>query len=102
MTGTGISYPVSLEHLNMSMFLAFAIIAPNYQILLFFFIPIKIRYLAYLDAVLITYRFIFSDWSGKTAIILSLINFFIFFGEGFVQFMKMRIHPWKYKIKNKR
>lgn len=85
-----------------SMFLAFAAIAPNFQILLFFFIPIKIKYIAMFETVLLILSFILSGLSGKITIIMCLINLFIFFGKDFTDIVKMRIHHWKYKIKNKR
>ena len=42
-------------YLNLSLFLAFAYIFPNFQILLFFFFPIKVKYLGYLNAAFIIY-----------------------------------------------
>ncbi len=44
-TGSATNY-----YLNMSLFFAFAALYPNFQVLLFFFIPIKIKWLAYVDA----------------------------------------------------
>lgn len=85
-----------------SMFLAFAIIAPNMQILLFFFIPVKIKYIAMFEAALLIISFIMSGLPGKITIIMSLINLFIFFGNDFIQISKMKIHHWKYKINNRR
>lgn len=45
----GVSFPFTTYYLNMSMFLAFAFIMPDMQLLLFFIIPIKIKWLAYVD-----------------------------------------------------
>ena len=84
------------------MFLAFAVIAPDFQIMLFFIIPVKIKYIAYLDAAFLLVSLILSDFVGKIAILISLINLMIFFGENFISLLKMKIHHWKYKIKNKR
>ena len=86
----------------LSMFLAFAVIAPDFQIMLFFIIPVKIKYIAYLDAAFLLVSLIFSDFVGKIAILISLINLMIFFGEDFINLLKMRIHHWKYKIKNRK
>src|SRR5665648_175947 len=38
------------NYLNMSLFLAFALLFPEFKINLFFVLPIKVKYLAYLDA----------------------------------------------------
>ena len=43
---------VSTTYLNLSMFFAFATLYPDMQVLLFFIIPIKVKYLAYVDAAL--------------------------------------------------
>lgn len=88
----------SNQLLLQSMFLAFAVIAPDFQILLFFFIPIKIKYIAILETILLIVSFFLSGFSGKITIIMSLINLFIFFGDDFIQLIKMKIHHWKYKL----
>ena len=77
-TGSATNY-----YLNMSLFFAFAALYPNFQVLLFFFIPIKIKWLAYLDAALFLVNFITGSWSVRAAILASLINFILFFGPSF-------------------
>lgn len=68
-------------YLNLSLFLAFAYIFPNFQILLFFFIPVKIKYLAYLDVAIILYSIVTENLAGKVAAIVSILNFLLFFGK---------------------
>lgn len=68
------------SYLNLSLFFAFAALYPNMQVLLFFFIPIKIKWLAYLDAALFAYQFLLGSWQTRAAILASLLNFLIFFG----------------------
>lgn len=76
-------------YLNLSLFLAFAQLFPEHQVLLFYFIPIKVKYLAYLDWALFAVNFItgliFRDWATCMAILMSLLNFFLFFGPGLLQ-----------------
>ena len=83
------------------MFFAFALLYPDYQILLFFFIPIKMKYLALLDAVSFIVMFILGSWSTRLAIIVALINLFIFFGPNFIDRIKglYRSYQWKQKFK---
>lgn len=83
-TGSG-----SNSYLNLSLFFGFAALYPNFQILLFFFIPIKIKYLAYLDALLFLVSLIFGSWPQRAAILFSLLNFLLFFGGDF--FGKIRL-----------
>lgn len=67
-------------YLNLSLFFAFAFIYPDYQILLFFIIPVKIKYLAWLNWAFFIYNFIFAPIYDKIAIAISILNFFLFFG----------------------
>lgn len=89
-------------YLTMSLFIAFAMIAPNMELMLFFFIPVKIKYLAMLDAALLLVSFFMSDVSGKVAIVVSLINLIIFFGGDFISTARMRIHHLKHKISRRK
>ncbi|MCR5626398.1 MAG: hypothetical protein K6F99_03670 [Lachnospiraceae bacterium] len=77
--GQALSMAVSTYYVNMSIFLAFAASYPDMQILLYFIIPLKIKWLAIFDAVLIAYDFIRYPWYMKAIIIISLLNFLLFF-----------------------
>ena len=68
------------SYLNLSLFFAFAAIFPDMQVLLFFLIPIKVKWLALVDAVLFAFQLLFGTWSTRAVIIASLINFLLFFG----------------------
>ena len=82
------------DYLNMTLFFAFAMLFPNFQVLLFYFIPVKIKWLAIIDAVLLGVSLIFNTWSGRLAVLFSILNFFVFFGpELFYRFkMFLRRH----------
>lgn len=77
--GTYISSMFSTYYINMSIFLAFAASYPDMQVLLYFIIPIKVKWIALLDVVLLVYDFVVSGWPLRTAIIASLLNFIVFF-----------------------
>lgn len=66
-------------YLNLSLFLAYAALFPNEEILFMMFLPIKVKYLAYLDWIIFGATIIFSSVPSKIAAVLALINFFIFF-----------------------
>ncbi len=80
---TGNSEFLGMQYINYAMFLAFAVLFPDVQILLFFIIPIKIKYIAYLDAVFIAISLIQYFAAGNyfmcLAILLALGNFIFFF-----------------------
>ena len=69
----------STYYINMSIFLAFAVMYPNMQVLLYFLIPIKMKWMGIVYGVFILYSFVKSSWVGRVAIIASLFNFIIFF-----------------------
>ena len=68
----------STYYINMSIFLAFAMSYPDMQVLLYFFIPVKMKWMGLLYGVLTVYTFIQTRWPGRVAIIASLLNFFVF------------------------
>lgn len=88
----GVSLPVNVWYLNMSLFFAFASLYPDMEFLLFFFIPIKVKWLAVLDGLYFLYAivqaFLPAYGGGVYGIIykanalaafVSLLNFLIFF-----------------------
>ena len=69
----------STYYINLSIFLAFAMNYPDMQVLFMMFIPMKMKYLAYLDVAYLLYDMIKGDWGIRTVIIASLLNFIIYF-----------------------
>ncbi|HVJ90771.1 MAG TPA: rhomboid family intramembrane serine protease [Labilithrix sp.] len=65
--------------LNTSLFFAFATIFPNYEILVFFIIPIRVKWLALLTAGLVGYAFIDGDNGSRAAIAVAFVNYLFFF-----------------------
>lgn len=82
--------PVTATYLNMSLFLAFAKIYPDYEILLFFVLPVKVKYLAWLDWTLIGWTVLTAPVSLKLAAIASVVNYFVFFGREIIFRSKTR------------
>jgi hypothetical protein len=74
------SIPVTPIYINLSLFLAFARIYPNYELLIFFVLPVKVRYLALLEWIFIAYTILTGGFAASVTAIVSIINFFIFFG----------------------
>lgn len=75
-------------YLNLSLFLAFAYIYPNFQILLFFILPVKMKYLAWLDVLFLGWSFFTGSIDMKLAIVAALLNFLIFFGKDIFIYLK--------------
>lgn len=89
-TGYGVNH-----FLNMSLFFAYAAVYPENQLMLFFFLPIKVKWLAALDAVYFIYMFIVGGWPARVSILFSLLNIWIFFGGDFFRNLKQQAGYWK-------
>ncbi len=68
------SMAFSTYYINMSIFLAYAMTFPEAQVLLFFIIPIKVKYLGILDAVYLLYELIFYAGPSRFIIAATLLN----------------------------
>lgn len=68
-------------YLNLSLFLAFARLYPEFRVLIFFIIPVKMKWIAWLNWGFFAFTIIFNGWAVKIAAIVALINYFIFFGK---------------------
>jgi membrane associated rhomboid family serine protease len=93
--------PGTSTYLNLSLFLAFAYIYPDYQILLFFILPIKVKYLAWINWFFIITTIITAPLPDKVAAIVSIINYLIFFGKDIVTGMHSRNRAYNNKRKFK-
>ncbi len=69
----------STYYMNMSVFFAFAMTFPDVQVLLFFIIPVKMKYLGIIDLVLLGYEFIIGGPAMKIIMGASLLNALVFF-----------------------
>ena len=70
---------VSTNYITMSIFLAFAAIYPDMEVMLYFILPIKMKWMALVYVVMALYYFITGGIVNRGAIAASLLNFVIFF-----------------------
>ena len=68
------------EYINLSLFLAFAILNPNFPVRLFFILPIPVKFLAIVDGLYLILQIVRESWPGRVAIAFSLLNLLLFFG----------------------
>lgn len=69
----------STYYINMSIFLAFAVSYPDMEVLLYFILPIKMKWMALVYAALTVYDLVRGNLFTRIAIIASLLNFIVFF-----------------------
>jgi membrane associated rhomboid family serine protease len=86
---TGSPY-VTNEYLNLSLFFAFATIFPEYEIRLFFVLPVKVKWLAALSAAYTAYEFVRGGTPTRVAIVIVFANYLLFFAGHIAQLAKGR------------
>lgn len=72
---------VSATYLNLSLFFAFATLFPDIQVLLFFIIPIKVKWLAYVDAALFVLAVITLPFPLNLLPVVAVLNYLVFCGD---------------------
>ena len=90
------------SYLNMSLYFAFAAMNPNFQLMIFFMIPVKIKYLAALNAVMYLISFITGGWSVRVMILLSLANVILFLGGDILNSFRNEMRYFKTRRNFKR
>lgn len=86
---TGSIYILDTTYINASLFLAFGFQFPETEVYLFYVLPIKMKWMAGIVAGLYFVSIINGSWGTRVAIIISLLNFIIFF----TSIVRHRTHP---------
>lgn len=80
---TGNAVMMGADYVNLSLFFAFAALYPETRFVLFFIIPIKVKWLAIADGVLFAVsalgNLLRGDILGVVTPVIALLNFFVFF-----------------------
>lgn len=75
-----IAGPQTNTWLDASLFLAFATTFPEVQILLFFILPIRVKWLGIVAAIGILAAFALGEWDARASITAAMANYVLFFG----------------------
>ena len=81
---------ITATYLNLSMFFAFATLFPEVRVLLFFILPIKIKWLAYVNAAFFVYEII-ATWNAFPVNLLpvvAVLNYLLFCGGWLFDFVR--------------
>lgn len=84
---TGADIRVSASYIYLSMFFSFATLFPETQVLLFFVIPMKIKWLAYIDAAFFLYEIIISPFPYNLLPVVAVLNYLLFCGGWLYQLL---------------
>ena len=87
---TGISYPVYAQYIYLSMFFSFATLFPDMQVLLFFIIPIKMKWLAIVDAVVFLMGIVGGTFPLNLLPLVAVLNYLLFCGDELFSYLNPR------------
>jgi membrane associated rhomboid family serine protease len=73
--------PVTNLYINEALMLAFAIEFPDYEIRLYFFLPVKMRWLGLLALGFVLFEFVTGGWPTRAGIAVALVTLLAFCGE---------------------
>ncbi len=77
----------SIAYVNLSMFFAFAVLFPDMQILFMYILPMKVKWLAWIDAAFFAWQVLnnlrLGLWLYALLPLVAILNFFLFFWQDF-------------------
>ena len=88
--------------LSLSLLLAFAMLYPEMQVLLFFVVPIKVQYFGWFSAALWVFGFLGMGPAGKLNYLLCMLGFAAFFGPQAWRSIRAWVRREQWKRKNRR
>lgn len=95
----------SIFYINMALFFAFATLFPDMRVLLFFIIPVKIKWLAWFDAAFFLFETINFLISGTPQLalipVVALLNYLLFFGGDLLGFVNQKRQRASYRAGRK-
>lgn len=94
---TGSTYCLSL-----SLLLAFAFLYPEMQVLLFFVIPIRVKYFGLFAGAMWVFSFLSASFSGKLNYLLSMLGFLVFFAPMAWHSVRAWVRREQWKRRNRR
>ncbi|MCS6985149.1 MAG: hypothetical protein NZM25_08525 [Leptospiraceae bacterium] len=84
-TGITISSP---EKIYYSLFLAAASLFPEQEVMLFFLIPLAMKWLGLIGGIFLIIDFFNESWYGRLYLLLVFLNYFLFFGKHGLDFVR--------------
>lgn len=92
---------VSMTYVNLSLFFAFATLFPDVQFLIFFIIPVKAKWLAWINAVLFVWGILSSllvfNWVGAIVPVIAILNYLLFFWSDIMDFVQRKARRAKHQ-----
>lgn len=82
----------SMYYVNLSLFFVFATLYPDLQVMLFFILPVKVKWLAWIDAALFAWSVLQSilalDLVGALLPVVAILNYLLFFWSDILGYLR--------------
>lgn len=85
---TGINCGATATYINLSMFFSFATLFPETRVLLFFIIPIKIKWLALVDAAFFVIAVLLNSFPMNLLPVVAVLNYLLFCGDWLLDYVR--------------
>ena len=85
---TGYGYSINAVYINLSMFFSFATLWPDMRVLLFFFIPVKIKWLAIANAGFFVFGILTTSFPLNLLPVVAILNYLLFCGDDLRQLIR--------------
>lgn len=79
----------------LSMFFAYAMMNPERELLIFFILPVKMKWIALINAVYYLYVLILGSAPVRAAVLMSILNLWLFFGGDITNLVRRSVQQWK-------
>ncbi|MBN2221524.1 MAG: hypothetical protein JW708_04895 [Vallitaleaceae bacterium] len=80
-----------VSYLNLTLFLAFATFYPDFTVRVYFILPVKIKYMAYLSTAFLLLTVITGSAATRISILASMLNYILFFGKDLIRGKRRKI-----------
>ena len=95
---------VTMYYVNMSMFFSFATLYPEMQVLLYGILPLKVKWLAWLDAALFLFDIIrylmLGAWGYALIPVVAILNYFLFFWDDLMNIVRRKTGRMAYQSRS--
>ncbi len=92
----------SNNYLLLSLYLAYAMLYPENEVLLFFVLPVKVKWMGWLAGGMCLLSFLMGGFWVKINLLLSMAGFLIFFGKDFWNAVRAKVRREIWRNKNRK
>lgn len=91
---------INTSYINLAMFFAFATLYPDHRVLLFFIIPVKMKWLAYFNAFFFIISIITESFPQNLLPIIGILNYLLFFAPELIDRIRRIRRPFSKRTIN--